>query len=76
MSGVVTAIGVAASVASAAYSMSQGTPKARSAASDSVSTAAKSAAATRSQLLETAGGSAGEILTTGQTSSNGTLFGN
>ena len=86
MSGVITAIGVAASVASAAYSMSQGGAKVSTAASGDVSSAAargdvSSAAAAarkaRSSLLETAGGQAGESLTPGQTSANkDTLFGN
>lgn len=76
MSGVVTAIGVAASVASAAYSMSQGTPKASNAAQTEVSAAAQNAISTRSQLLATAGGSAGDPIATGDTSKSQNVFGN
>lgn len=80
MSGVITAIGVAASVASAAYSMTSGGAGSKvstSAADSEVSSAASAAKKARSALLETAGGQAGENLSPGQTASNkDTLFGN
>lgn len=88
MSGVITAIGVAASVASAAYTITRGAPKAASAAAapapvvnaapaqDEVNKAATNAATLRSQLLETAGGSAGDPLQPGDTSRQNTIFAN
>lgn len=76
MSGVIVGVGVAAAVASAAYTMSQGTPKADNSANQEVSNASSTAMSARSQLLATAGASAGEPVQPGSTGGGQKLFGN
>ena len=79
---VIAAVSAAATVAGTAYSIVSATgAKApsvdTSAATGEVNQAATTAAAQRTQLLETAGGSQGETLSSGQVSnSKNTIFGN
>ena len=76
---VIAGIGVAANVASSAYSLSQGAAKATGApALGQVGGALNSAASARSLLLETAGGSSGQSLDPSQVGGGKSdkLFGN
>lgn len=75
---VIAGIGAAASVASGAASFLTSAPKASgAAATQEVGGSLNQAAAARSVLLETAGGSAGQGLQPGQVGNNkDTIFGN
>lgn len=77
-STVIAGIGAAASVAATAYTLSQSGAKASGSSQQAqVQQADSTAMSARSQLLETAGGSAGSPLAPGQVGgNNNTIFGN